>query len=151
MEGPAGTAKSRPGSAGPLSRGRSLWPSTRHASPSPVLGTFLGDPYSPTGLPAPQNTTPHPMSAFSRVWETGGWGGEGAKMRTLESERGPLGEPVAGPQESDAPVRSDPTAPLQARTRERHQQLSPHRRATDVYHSSRATAKTERSPVSVTG
>lgn len=41
VEGPAGAAKWWPGSAGRLSRGRSLWLSARHAGPSPVLGTCL--------------------------------------------------------------------------------------------------------------
>lgn len=66
VEGPAGAAKWWPGSAGRLSRGRSLWLSARHAGPSPVLGTFLGDPYSPAGLPAPRNP-PHPASAFTGI------------------------------------------------------------------------------------
>lgn len=66
VEGPAGAAKWWPGSAGRLSRGRSLWLSARHAGPSPVLGTFLGDPYSPAGLPASWNP-PHPVAAFAGV------------------------------------------------------------------------------------
>lgn len=87
MEGPAGTAKSRPGSAGPLSRGRSLWPSTRHAGPSPVLSTFLGDPYSPTGLPAPGTPPPTPCLPSPESGKPVG-GGERKRRRGPWSQSG---------------------------------------------------------------